>query len=79
MTVGADVDVIISVLRMWLARGACERGRHDEKRNSSAHYLSHKAMVWIGTPETRAQVGRPIWDAEPDFSAANVTSNGPPG
>lgn len=72
--VSSDVDVLIAALRAWLSRGARERCRHDEsKRNSSAHHLAHKAMVWIGTPETRAQAGRRVWDVDPDFLAARTT------
>jgi hypothetical protein len=71
--VSSDVDMLINALRVWLARGARERCRHNEnRRNSSAHHLAHKAMVWIGTPATRDQAGQPVWDADPDFAAARV-------
>jgi len=74
--VSTDVDMLINVLRTWLARGARERCRHEEKRNSSAHHLAHKAMVWIGTPETLDQAGRPAWDVDPDFAAAGTAVGG---
>lgn len=64
VAVDADVDQVVAALRAWLGQGAEQRCRHAERKNSSAHWLAHKAMVWIGTPETREHVGRRVWDSE---------------
>ena len=73
VSISADIGAVIGALRAWLARGAQERCRHKQK-NSSAHYLAHKAMVWIGTPETRDHAGRRIWDVDPAFEASRTTA-----
>lgn len=64
--VAADVATVVSVLQSWLARGATEpcRCHTPEGRNSSAHHLAHKAMVWIGTPPTRHLRGLATWDID---------------
>mgnify|MGYP000855973518 CR=1 FL=1 len=58
----ADTDEIIAALRIWLEAGAAQPCRTGTSRNSSAHHLAHKAMVWIGTPSTRGSVGNCVWD-----------------
>jgi hypothetical protein len=77
VAVSTDVDMLVNALRTWLSRGAREPCRHDEKRNSSAHHLAHKAMVWIGTPQTRDQAGRQVWDVDPDFTTVRGASADP--
>lgn len=69
----ADVEVVIGALRVWLISGAWQTCRHRSGgKNSSAHHLAHKAMVWVGTQQTRGQLGRVVWDDAKDFP-------GPPG
>ena len=64
----ASVEVVVAALRSWLAAGAAQAVPHlqTDGRSPSPHWLAHKAMVWIGTPETRRRVGRKVWDVHTD-------------
>jgi hypothetical protein len=66
--VDASVDVVIAALRSWLAAGAAKPCKHRQPagRSPSPHWLAHKAVVWIGTPETRRRAGKKIWDVYAD-------------
>ena len=59
---GAGASAVIAALRSWLGHGARQPCRHEEHKNSSAHWLAHTAMVWIGTPANRDEAGRTVWD-----------------
>lgn len=64
----ATVDVVVAALRNWLAAGAAKPCLHRQTdgRSPSPHWLAHKAMVWIGTPETRRRAGKKLWDVYAD-------------
>jgi hypothetical protein len=66
--VDASVDMVIAALRSWLIGGAAKPCAHlrADGRSPSPHWLAHKAMVWIGTPETRRRAGKKIWDVYAD-------------
>lgn len=63
-----SVDDAVAALRRWLATGAVKPCTHlrPEGRSPSPHWLAHKAMLWIGTPETRSRAGKRIWDVYAD-------------
>jgi hypothetical protein len=65
---GASVDVVVAALRDWLTAGAAKPCTHLQPgvRSLSPHWLAHKAMVWIGTPETRRRAGKKVWDVHVD-------------
>jgi len=64
----SPVDVVIGALRSWLAAGAAKPCMHlqPDGRSPSPHWLAHKEMMWIGTPETRRRAGKQIWDVYAD-------------
>ncbi|MEJ7628874.1 MAG: hypothetical protein WKF54_04710 [Nocardioidaceae bacterium] len=64
----ASVDGVVAALRNWLASGAAKACMHlqPKGRSPSPHWLAHKAMVWIGTPETRRRAGKKVWDVHTD-------------
>lgn len=64
----ASVDVVAAALRNWLAAGAARPCLHlqPKVRSPSPHWLAHKAMVWIVTPETRRRAGKKVWDVHTD-------------
>lgn len=66
--VDASVDDVVAALRSWLTAGAAKPCKHlqPDGRSPSPHWLAHKAMVWIGTPETRRRAGKKIWDVFAD-------------
>lgn len=74
--VDAGVDEVISALRDWLEAGARQPCRDETGKNSSAHHLAHKAMVWICPLGGRAKVGERVWDVEVDgLRWANLARN----
>lgn len=64
----ASVDAVVAALRNWLIAGAAKPCTHlqPERRSPSPHWLAHKAMVWVGAPETRRRAGTKIWDVYSD-------------
>ncbi|MDI6912355.1 hypothetical protein [Nocardioides sp.] len=64
----ATVDGVVVALRSWLTAGAAKPCAHlnPDGRSPSPHWLAHKAMVWIGTPETRRRAGKKLWDVYAD-------------
>jgi hypothetical protein len=71
---GAGPDAVVAALRDWLAAGAAQPCRHlNGSNNSSAHWLAHKAMVWVGTTETRDRAGLAVWEAARDAPTLSET------
>jgi hypothetical protein len=70
LPVDSDVSLegVVAALRTWLTAGAAKPCAHlqPQRRSPSSHWLAHKAMVWIGTPETRRRAGRKVWDVYAD-------------
>ena len=62
------MDVVVAALRKWLTAGAAKPGMHLQpgRRSPSAHWLAHKAVVWIGTPETRSRARKRVWGVYAD-------------
>jgi hypothetical protein len=69
-------DEVIAALRHWLSAGASKPCVHKKPngKSPSPHWLAHKAMVWIGTPDTRRRAGRKVWDVHVD--APQLLGNG---